>query len=673
MEEKVLLSDDTQVNADEIMAEFDRESNVRHFTGTKKKVIRAIMIAFALYAIVLSIFGKFLLKLDIQLVTSLMNAPGNIAGFIAFILVITFLLFPAYKKQAKKINYIPWYDYILSLAGFASFFYIVVENEGIVHRAMNINTLDKIVAIIGFVVLVEACRRVVGLPILCVVGAFVAYAFMCGVKPFRLLYELFYAGNGIMSTPLSICASYLALFIIFGSFLEKTGIGGFFVNIANSVAGWAAGGPAKVAVISSALEGMYSGSSVANTVGSGSITIPIMKKIGYKPEFAAAVEAAASTGGQIMPPIMGAAAFLMAEYTSIPYMAIAVAAILPALLYFMGIFLMIHFEAKKMGMKGLSREDLPKFGKLMLTRGYLLVPIIILVAMMSNGFSPALSVAIAILASIIVSSFSSETRLSISAIGDALQSGTKGTISVSVACAIAGNMVGLVTLTHLSQDLIRILNVISDYSVFLALVLIMLTCILLGMGVPTTANYVIMATMAAPLITQIIPSTPILAAHMFVFYFGILADITPPVALAAYAGSAIAKSNPLKTGFVATRLAITAFIIPYIFVLQPDMLLLDLIYEGGYAAENLNITFEAIYSILRIVFTSIIGMIGISMGMEGYGFKRMTAVERVLALGGGLCLIFPEQITDIVGIVLVAGIILYGKFSDKIFKSKAKA
>ncbi len=674
MEEKVLLTEEAPINTDELMAEFDRESNVRHFTGVKKNVIRGIMIAFAVYAIVLSIFGKFLLKLDIKVITSLMNAPGNVAGFIAFILVITFLLFPAYKKQAKKINYIPWYDYILALGGFVSFFYIVVENENIVRRAMNINTLDMIMAIIGFIVLIEACRRVVGLPILCVVGAFIVYAFICGVKPFRLLYELFYAGNGIMSTPLSICASYLALFIIFGSFLEKTGIGGFFVDIANSVAGWASGGPAKVAVISSALEGMYSGSSVANTVGSGSITIPIMKKIGYRPEFAAAVEAAASTGGQIMPPIMGAAAFLMAEYTQIPYMAIAVAAILPALLYFMGIFLMIHFEAKKMGMKGLSREDIPKFGRLMLTRGYLLLPIIILVVMMSNGFSPALSVAIAILAAIVVSSFSSETRLSVSDIGDALQTGTKGTVSVSIACAIAGNMVGLVTLTYLSQDLIRILKVISDYSVFLALVLIMLTCILLGMGVPTTANYVIMATMAAPLITQIIPSTPILAAHMFVFYFGILADITPPVALAAYAGSAIAKSNPLKTGVIATRLAITAFIIPYIFVLQPDMLILDLLYDGnGYGIENLNVTFEAVLTILRIVFTSVVGMIGISTGMEGFAAKRMSAVERIIAVGGGLCLVVPEPITDIIGLVLVAGVLLYNKFSDKIFAKKTRA
>ena len=672
MEETKNLGETETVDADALMAEFDRESNVRHFTGKKKIVIHSLMVAFALYAIITSIFGKYLLMLDNKIIAGLMTWPGSSTGFLGLILVITFLIFPAYKAQAKKINYIPWYDYLLAAAGFVPFFYIVFQNENIVKRAININTLDIIFAIIGFLVLAEACRRVVGLPILCVVGAFVVYALIYGVKPIRLLQELFYAGNGITSNPLAICAQYLALFIIFGSFLEKTGIGTFFVDLANSIAGWAAGGPAKVAVISSALEGMYSGSSVANTVGSGSITIPTMKKIGYRPEFAAAVEAAASTGGQIMPPIMGAAAFLMAEFTEIPYLAIAIAAILPAVLYFTGIFMMIHFEAKKEGMKGLTKEDLPKFGKLLLKRGYLLLPIVVLVALMGNGFSPARSVAIAILTVIVVSSISKETRLSPSTFCDALASGTRGTISVTVACAVAGNMVGLVTLTHLNQDLIRILQAVAGQSLFLALALIMLTCILLGMGVPTTANYVIMATMAAPLILKIAPETPILAAHMFVFYFGIVADITPPVALAAYAGSAIAKSDPLKTGVTATRLAITAFIIPYIFVLQPDMLIIDLLFEGGYGIENLHITLDGILSILKIVFTSVVGIVGISAGMEGYAFRKVYWWERIILIGGGLCLVVPETISDIVGLVLVAAVFAY-QFVEKKIKSKKSA
>ncbi len=671
MEEIKYQGLDDTVDADALMAEFDRESNVRHFTGTKKIVIRAMMMAFAIYAIVISVFGKYLLMLNNKIITRLAVADiPQYAAFLGLILVITFLIFPAYKKQANKVNYIPWYDYILAALGFGVYFYIVVEYENIVNRAIMINTLDIVFAIVGIVLLAEACRRVVGLPILCVVGAFVVYALVYGVKPVRLIQELFYAGNGITSTPLSLCAQYLALFIIFGSFLEKTGIGAFFVDLANSIAGFAAGGPAKVAVISSALEGMYSGSSVANTVGSGSVTIPTMKRIGYRPEFAAAVEAAASTGGQIMPPIMGAAAFLMAEYTEIPYIAIAVAAILPAVLYFTGIFMMIHFEAKKEGMKGLSREDLPKFGKLMLKKGYLLLPIIVLVSLMSNGFSPARSVAFAILSVVIVSSISKETRLSPTSLVDALVSGTKGTIGVTVACAVAGNMVGLVTLTHLNQDLVRILRVVAGSSLFLALFLIMIVCILLGMGVPTTANYVIMATMAAPLILEIAPSTPVLAAHMFVFYFGIVADITPPVALAAYAGSAIAKSDPLKTGVTATRLAITAFIIPYIFVLQPDMLIIDLLFEGGYEWSNLHITFNGIFSILKIVFTSLMGIIGISAGMEGFAVRKLHWVERLILIGGGLCLIVPETITDIVGLVLVIGVFAYQFVERKVKSAK---
>ena len=420
--------------------------------------------------------------------------------------------------------------------------------------------------------------------------------------------------------------------------MEKTGIGAFFVDLANAIAGFASGGPAKVAVISSALEGMYSGSSVANTVGSGSITIPTMKMAGYKPEFAAAVEAAASTGGQIMPPIMGAAAFLMSEITEIPYVTIAVAAILPAILYFAGIFMMIHFEAKKLGLRGLSKEDIPHLGKLVLRRGYLLLPVLVLVFFMGRGMTPAYSVSLAILTAILVSFFSKDTRLSPKKFLDALTGGTRSTIAVAIACAVAGNVVGLVSLSYLGQELMDLLVIVSGSSLFLALVLVMLACIVLGMGVPTTANYVIMATMAAPLILKIAPGTPVLAAHMFVFYFGIVADITPPVALAAYAGSAIAKSDPFKTGVTATRLAITAFIIPYIFVLQPKMLFID----------------ASLIEVIKIVLTSFAGVVAISSGMEGYFKTNLKWYERILVLAAGLCLITPDNLTDIIGICIFA-------------------
>ncbi len=641
------VATESVIDADALMAEFDRESNTRHFTGTKKVIINILMVFFAVFALSVALFGRFLNK--IPFLSSVMVWPGNCAVFLALILLIAYLIYPAYKKQAKRVNFIPWYDYLLGILAFLCFMYIALNAREIAIRAININMTDKIVAILAILLLAEACRRVVGLPILCVIAALIAYTFYQGTSFPRFLQTLAYTKDGITGTPLQICTNYLALFILFGSFLEKTGIGAFFVDLANSIAGFACGGPAKVAVISSALEGMYSGSSVANTVGSGSITIPTMKKAGYKPEFAAAVEAAASTGGQIMPPIMGAAAFLMSEITEIPYITIAIAAILPAVLYFAGIFMMIHFEAKKLGLRGLKKEDIPHFGKLMLKRGYLLLPVLVLVLLMGRGMTPAYSVTLAILTAIIVSFFSKNTRLSPSKFLDALTGGTRSTIAVAIACAVAGNVVGLVSLSYLGQELLDLLTVVSGSSLFLALVLVMLACIVLGMGVPTTANYVIMATMAAPLILKIAPDTPKLAAHMFVFYFGIVADITPPVALAAYAGSAIAKSEPLKTGITATRLAITAFIIPYVFVLQPKMLFID----------------ATVLEVIKIVLTSFAGIVAISAGMEGYFSTKMGWYERIAILVAGLCLITPDTLTDIIGIVLLALCILFQVFKAK--------
>jgi TRAP transporter 4TM/12TM fusion protein len=418
------------------------------------------------------------------------------------------------------------------------------------------------------------------------------------------------------------------------------------------VAGFASGGPAKVAVIASALEGMYSGSSVANTVGSGSVTIPVMKKIGYKPEFAAAVEAAASTGGQIMPPIMGAAAFLMAELTGIPYPVIAVSAILPAALYFTGIFLMIHFEAKKLGLKGLPPEAIPHFGKLLFVKGYLFLPVIVLVALMSFGFTPAYAACFAILTAVIVSFFRKDTRFSPSGFVDALTTGSRNTIGVAMACAIAGIVVGIVSLTGLGQILIGQLTAIVNIpfftmtgtNLFVALFITMIACLILGMGIPTTANYVIMATITAPMVIRAGSAAgievPLMAAHMFVFYFGIVADITPPVALAAYAGAAIAKANPIKTGVTATRLAITAFIIPYIFVFNPAMLFID----------------TTPLKVAQIVLTSCIGMFGLAAGIEGYMLGKVALPWRLAAIAGGLLLIDPGLVSDLIGSGLIAAV-----------------
>ena len=694
--------DEEVVDADKIMQDFDRESNTRVFTGWRKHVITGLLCSFSVYMISMALLFPTATKYT------------KLTTFMAFILFIGYLIFPAYKKQTKKVNYVPVYDIFLAFAGAASFLYYTFQQDEIIKMSRRIGTLQIVIAFIAIILLIELVRRAVGLPIIFVAGAFIVYA---AIKAFtenpdkalrNLAYSLYYdVSNGLFSTPVYVCTTFIVLFIILGALLEKTGIGTFFVDLANSIAGSAVGGPAKVAVISSALEGMYSGSSVANTVGSGSITIPLMKRTGYKPEFAAAVEAAASTGGQIMPPIMGAAAFLMAEITGVPYATIAVTAILPAALYFTGIFLMIHFEAKKLGLKGLPKDAIPNFFKLIVRNGYLLLPIAVLVICM-NYFSAGVSACFAILASLIVSLFpknfveklltrtatakdiramalslipvavtlalwlpfgqammskavfagmiccvilsfvsKKEATLTPAVIVDSLHSGAKNTIGVAVACGMAGLISGVVTMTALGQLLLNTLVPIAQNSMFLALFLTMVCCIVLGMGVPTTANYVIMATITAPILIRM--GLPALAAHMFVFYFGIVADITPPVALAAYAGSAIAKSNPLKTGVTATRLAIAAFIIPYMFAYNPKMLFI----EAG------------VFDIISIVITSFIGIYAVAAGMEGHMFQKLPWWQRILTLAGGLMLIIPETITDIVGVALVVLIIVIQKIAEK--------
>ncbi len=639
-------ADEEVIDVDKIMADFDKESNTRHFSGIFQKIIKGAMVLFSLYVM----FDGW---------TGTMEKRQKMAWFIGIIVLFAFIIFPSHKKEKKKLNHVPFYDWIFAALGSGAFFYYAINCQEIIDRASRINEIDIAVAIVGTLLLFEACRRVVGLPIVCVSAAFIVYAFfVVNRNPLRVIvYKLFYTTEGIAGTPLNVCASFIVLFIIFASFLEQSGIGAFFVDLANSIAGKSIGGPAKVAVISSAMEGMYSGSSVANTVGSGSVTIPTMKRCGYKPEFAAAVEAAASTGGQIMPPIMGAAAFLMTEYTGLPYAQIAIAAILPAVLYFTGIFMMIHFEAKKLGLKGLPKEAIPNFFKLLLTKGYLLLPVIALVVAM-NHFSPAKAAILAILVAIavklvegIVKSIAHKKfEFDITLYINSLANGTKNAIGVALACAVAGCISAMVQQTGLANVLSSLVQSASQIHPIFALMLTMIMCIILGMGVPTTANYVIMASMVAPILMNSL-SLPVLAAHMFVFYFGIVADITPPVALAAYAGSAIAKSNPLKTGVTATRLAITAFIVPYIFAFSPEMLIIG--------------SDKPWYEIVLLVITALCGIYIISAGMEGYMFKDMPWWERILALVGGLCMVIPGIVTDAVGLALIILVFVIQKIGAK--------
>ena len=634
---------------DEVMKKYDRESNTRIWEGKPKLVVKTIMALFSLYCIIVTLFVSGLLEVRLTM-------------FLGLILIIGYLNYPV-KKGYMKVNYIPWYDLVIMVLGAGSFFYFAANAKDILLKATKVTNEPFMVAIaiIGVLALAELCRRCVGLPILCVAGALLIYTF-ANVRFGKVIYDLFYTTSGVMGTPVKVCATYIVVFIIFGAFLERTGISNFFIDLANSVAGSSSGGPAKVAVISSALCGMVSGSSVGNTVTTGSVTIPMMKKTGYKPQFAGAVEAAASTGGQIMPPIMGAAAFLMAEYMGIPYAQVALKAILPAILYFTGIYIAVHLEAKKLGLKGIPREQLPKMRKL-LPKVYLLLPLVVLVVMVSlNMKTMQFCAAVAIVITILVGIVNKEDRITPAKIFNALEAGGKGTITVAVACAMAGIVAGCITSTGLASKLITAIVKISGGQAIIALFLTMLCCIVLGMGVPTTANYCIMASTCAPILMSPAIGIPKVAAHFFVFYFGIVADITPPVALAAYAGSAIAKAPPMKTAFNATRLAIAAFIVPYIFAFSPVML-----FEFSKGTS----TVMMVVQIIQICVTSLLGIFGVAAALNGFLYKKINPLFRVIMAVGGLCMMIPGTVTDLIGLVLVAGICVYQYLSAKKDRSVA--
>ena len=635
----------TAQDVEEMMKKYDRESNVRVWEGVPRKIIRYLCAAFSLYCIWVTLFSTMMPEEKLNL-------------FLGLILVLGYLNYPINKKHVRP-NYIPWYDIVILIAGAIPFFYCALHAHSIIKLAARVTRDPKMVvmAVVAILAYMELCRRCVGIPILCVVGILLIYAFT-NVRFGKVIYDLFYTTTGMMSTPINVCAKYIVVFIIFGAFLERTGISNFFINLANSIAGASSGGPAKVAVISSALCGMVSGSSVGNTVTTGSVTIPMMKKTGYRPEFAGAVEAAASTGGQIMPPIMGAAAFLMAEYMGIPYGQVALKAILPAVLYFTGIYIAVHLEAKKLGLKGISREELPRLREL-LPKVYLLLPLVVLVWLVATNkrtmqFSAAIAIVITILVGLLNNLISkaskSEDRsdnLTLSKFVDALEAGAKSCVTVAVACAMAGLVAGSITSTGLASKLITAVVTISRGNIMIALLLTMLCCIVLGMGVPTTANYCIMASTCAPILITI--GVPQVAAHFFVFYFGIVADITPPVALAAYAGSAIAKAPPMKTAFNASKLAIAAFIVPYIFALNPAMLFVD----------------TTAVQVVMVVITSFVGMFGVAGALNGYLFRPMNPLVRILFAAGGLLMMYPGTATDIIGIVIFAAAFAWQYLSSK--------
>lgn len=669
-----LLPTSNEEEMKRMMKELDREQSYREHKCWRQYITVFISVIFVLFQLYATLSGAI-------------TAQVLRATHLAFVQLLAFLLFPPTKHSPR--NTLPWYDIVLGLIGAACWLYIVVNFDSLVRRSGNNTPLDVAIGIVGILVLFESCRRIVGLPIMIIAGSFIVFAFAGKYLPGflhhrgyslqRVVCHLFYNTEGIMGTPIGACSTFIFLFILFGALLEKTGIGHFFIDVCNAVAGGASGGPAKVAVLSSALLGTVSGSSVSNTVGSGSFTIPMMKKLGYKGEFAGAVEAAASTGGQIMPPIMGAVAFLMAESLGLPYITIVKAAIVPAILYFTGIFITVHLEAKKLGLKGLPKEQLPRFMPLLLKKGYMILPLVVIIYFLCAGKTAVFAALMGIIACVLVGFGVSVSDLAHGRkpsfggkdIVEIMCTAARNIISVAIACGMAGIIIGIVTLTGLGLRLGNGLVMLAHGKLLLTLVFTMVASIILGMGAPTTANYLITSTITAGAIISL--GIEPLAAHMFAFYFGIIADVTPPVALAAIAGAAIAKAKPMKTALNATKLAIGAFIIPYMFVYNSKMLMIN----------------ASALSVVMIIVTAILGMFGISVALEGYGFNNtgffynsgkrkatiiaFDAVERLLFAVAGILCVIPETKTDIIGVSLLAILIAYQLILKKVRSAKAIA
>lgn len=622
----------TEEEQQALLEKYDPEAGTRKLTGIIGWIAFLGLLAFSLFQLYTAIFGVF-------------TAQIQRTVHLGFALSLIFLLFPANRKKRQKGKLqIAWYDGILALLSVAVGAYWPIFFNDLVMSVGRLSTMDFVVGIIAILLVLEATRRAVGLPITIIAVLFLLYGlygqFMPGFLAHRglslerLVQTMFFTTEGILGTPLAVSSTFIFLFLLFGAFLVKTGVGQYFNDLAVSIAGRRIGGPAKVAIFSSALQGTISGSSVANVVTSGSFTIPMMKKLGYKKEFAGAVEAAASTGGQLMPPIMGAAAFLMVEFIGggITYWEIAKAAAIPAVLYFAGIWIMTHFEAKRIGLRGLTKEEMPD-RKEVIKKIYLLLPIISVIVLLMSGVIVTHAALYSILIAIIVGLINKETRMGPKEFVLALVDGARSALGVAAATAAAGIIVGIVTKTGLGLKMANGLIDLAGGYLIPTLMLTMLAALVLGMGSPTTANYVITSTIAAPAI--ILLGVPDLSAHLFVFYFGIIADITPPVALAAFAAAGVAGGEPLRTGVNSAKLAIAAFIIPYIFVLSPQLLMIDTTW------------FELVW----VIITAFSGMIAIGAGIIGYWFRKLHWAERIIAIITGLLLIYPEGISDITGII----------------------
>ena len=631
---------DTAIH-EEIMTKFDREAKYRRLQGIPAKLVFAICVLWSVVQLYTGLFGTF--------PSTLQRAPHLAAA-----MTLVYLLYPINGKPGKTI---PWYDYILALGCVGCGSYHVVFYRELLLRAGIFTTADVVVSIISILLLLEAARRVAGLVVVGLSSVFLLYAFFghyiprtiflfhARFTPQRVVCSEWLGTEGILGSPIYVSSTFIFLFLVFATFLKASGVGDWMTGLAMGACGGSVGGPAKAAVIASALQGTISGSSVANTVSTGSITIPLMKKTGYKPEFAGAVEAAASTGGQIMPPIMGAAAFIMTEYINTSYGTIALAACVPALLYFTGIFTNVHFEALKNGLTGIPKEQRPVVRALLKQGWYMVLPIVVIIALLISGSSAMKAAVWGIAACLVVwiieivrETHKFDVVHFLKMFIQGLEDSARSAISVAVTCGCAGIIVGVVTMTGLGLKMANGIVNLAGGSLYMTMILTMLCSILLGMGVPTTANYIIQATISAPALMAL--GVPAIAAHMFVFYFGIVADITPPVALAAFAGAGIAGSDPMKTGFNAARLGIAAYLVPYMFVMNPVLVLVN---ENGVA------TGIFVLLVLKAIITAVIGMVGIATGFTGYFRTSCKWWERIVLIVSGLLLVEAGTMTDLAG------------------------
>ena len=633
----------------EVLEKYSKEENTRKATGWYGKAISLIAFAMACFHIYTSGTG---------LLETMRQRPIHLL----FVMTLVFLMYPGSKKRENQGPSI--FDIALSVLSVIAVGYVILDYHGFLMRSGIANQKDVVMAILLTLLILEATRRCVAKELAIVAIVFLLYGYFGYLMPGifqtkggsirRLVDHLYMIPEGIFGTCLGTSANYIVLFVIFGAFLEKSGLGALIQDIAIALTGRRPGGPAKVAVLSSALFGTVSGSAAANVVTTGAFTIPLMKRIGYEPEFAAAVEACSSTGGQIVPPIMGTAAFLMADYIGMPYKDIMIAAILPCILYYFSIFMSVHIRAKKNGLRGLEKSECPDLKLALKERGHLILPFVFVIYLICSGHSAVFSGFWGIVSTIIIAQLRKTTRMSLQDIIDAMIQGAKRSVSVAVACACVGFIIGITTLTGIGTVLGNYILVLARGQLLLTCILAMLLSVVLGMGLPCTGVYIVLATIAAPVLTKF--GVPTVAAHLFCFYYGIMASITPPVAIAAYAGAGIAQCNPAKAGWISFRIAIPGLLVPYVFVYNSSILL---------------VTGAPFLEILSTLLTAVAGIVMLCMAFERFIKYPLYIWESILLGLAGFLLIIPGVETDLFGLAVAMLVVIRQMMTHRKMNSSA--